>query len=96
MGQNQGMDDGLVTHAEVLRWLPEGIRRDLQMAMPPEQRGWYTEAEIERYDGRFIAAQTMSEREPRYYAAGAVRQVFLPSIDSTFTPTTAEIRAVGA
>ena len=83
--------DEVVTHAEVLRWLPAHVRRDLEMAMPPEQRGWFTQAETERYDGRFIGVQDMSEREPRFMAAGPVSSRFLPSIDNFIAPTTAEI-----
>lgn len=83
--------DEVVTHAEVLRWLPEGIRHDLEMAMPPEQRGWFTEAEVEQYDGRFVEVTRMDQREPRYLATSPV--TFLPSISDRMVPTRAEISA---
>lgn len=86
--------DEVVTHAEVLRWLPRDVVEALTLAMPPEQRGWFTAAEVEQYDGRFIGVQSLGEREPRYYATGGiVRATFLPTITSIATPTTAELQA---
>lgn len=86
--------DGIVTHAEVLRWLPDHIRHGLEMSMPPEQRGWFTDAEMRRYDGRFVEVTRMDEAEPRYYATGGiVRLPYLPSIAGCAAPTSAEITA---
>jgi hypothetical protein len=87
--------DEVVTHAEVLRWLPRDVVEALTLAMPPEQRGWFTEAEVaSRPGGRFVEAQTMSEREPRYYATGGIVAVpFFPLISSIVAPTTVEIQA---
>lgn len=86
------MNDEVVTHAEVLRWLPSHIRRDLEMAMPPEQRGWFTETEVQEYDGRFVEVRKLSEAEPRFWATGRVtRRCFLPTITNLAAPTGAEI-----
>lgn len=88
------MTDGVVTHAEVLRWLPEHVRRGLEMSMPPEQRGWFSEAEMQQYDGRFVEVQSMSEPEPRYYATGGiVRLAYRPSLAGCVSPTSAELTA---
>jgi len=64
------MSDEVVTHAEVMHWLPRRIAHELTMAMPPEQRGWYTREEAERDGGRFVEVQTMSEAEPRLLRTG--------------------------
>lgn len=50
--------DEVVTHADVLRWLPTDVQRELTMAMPPEQRGWYTREEADRDGGRFVELGT--------------------------------------
>jgi hypothetical protein len=64
------MTDEVVTHAEVLRWLPRDVQRALTMALPPEQRGWWTEAEMERDGGRFMEVTRMEDAEPRYLRTG--------------------------
>jgi hypothetical protein len=88
------MSDEVVTHAEVLRWLPLDIRRGLEMAMPPEQRGWFTEAEIERYEGPFVEVRSMSDRERRYFATGGtIVPLPMPTITNISPPTRAEIHA---
>lgn len=86
------MSDGIVTLAEVLAWLPDGIRRDLEMAMPPEQRGWFTEEETGRYYGEFVETRRMDEAEPRYLAVGIIFPI-LPTIANIAALTRAEISA---
>jgi hypothetical protein len=64
------VSDELVTHEQVMRWLPRSVADELTMALPPEQRGWYTREEAEQDGGRFVEVQTMSEREPRLLRTG--------------------------
>jgi predicted DNA-binding ArsR family transcriptional regulator len=64
------MADEVVTHAEVLRWLPSDVQRELLMSLSPEQRGWYTAAEAEEDGGRFVEVRKMCEREERYIRTG--------------------------
>jgi hypothetical protein len=59
--------DELVTHADVLKWLPRDVRRELLMALGPEQRGWYTQEEMERSDGCFVEALSFEHRERQYF-----------------------------
>lgn len=90
------MSDEVVTHAEVLRWLPARVRHDLEMAMPPEQRGWFTEAEVQQYDGDFVEIADLRHRERRYLAGRTtpvLRVPFLPTIGDAIAPTRAEITA---
>lgn len=69
--------DEVVTHAEVLRWQPDHIRREWAeaerarvMALPPEERGWATAAEVDAgLPGQWIAVQELSQAEP-YYLPG--------------------------
>lgn len=58
--------DEIRTHAEVMDWLPVDIRQALTMAMPPEQRGWYTADEAEADGGRFVEVRRLEDREGRY------------------------------
>jgi hypothetical protein len=62
--------DGDVTHDDVLKWLPRDIAESLTMALPPEQRGWYTREEAERDGGRFVEVQNLSEAKPRLLRTG--------------------------
>ena len=64
------MNDEIRSCAEVMEWLPRDVAQSLTMAMPPEQRGWYTPEEAEKDGGRFVEMQTMSEKEPRLYRTG--------------------------
>jgi hypothetical protein len=64
------MTDEVVTHAEVLRWLPRDVRRALTMALPPGQRGWWTAEEAEEDGGRFVEVTRMEDAEPRYLRTG--------------------------
>ena len=65
--------DEVVTHDEVLRWQSESIRREWaeaerarEMAMPPEERGWATEAEAATLPGEWIAVPELGSAEVRY------------------------------
>lgn len=71
------MSDEVVTHDEVLRWLPASIRgewaqaeRDRVMAMPPQERGWWTEDEMEADGGRFVEVTRFSDAHSRFYRTG--------------------------
>jgi hypothetical protein len=66
-------EDGVVTHDEVLRWLPAAVQRqwaeaerEREMALPPEQRGWATAAEVENLTGEWIEVLELGGREPFY------------------------------
>lgn len=66
--------DEVVTHDEVLSWLPVAVQREWadaerarEMALPPKERGWATAAEVDAgLPGEWIAVQELSEPEPRY------------------------------
>lgn len=67
------MSDDLVTHTEVLKWLPHDVKKGLaeaerarELALPPEERGWATADEVANLPGQWIAVQELSEPEPRY------------------------------
>lgn len=64
-GENGAVDE-VVTHAEVLRWLPRSIADELEMSLGPEMRGWYTEEEAARSEGRFVEVRSLSERRGRF------------------------------
>jgi hypothetical protein len=60
-----GMDE-VVTYDEVSKWLPRDIRDELVMALPPEQRGWWT-AEEAAADGRnFVEVTRFGDRDSRF------------------------------
>lgn len=68
--------DGLVTHDEVLHWLPTAVQREWadaererEMAMPPEQRGWATADEVADLPGEWIEVRELGRAEP-YYLPG--------------------------
>lgn len=65
--------DEIVTHDDVLRWLPYDIRRALLMALSPEQRGWYTREEADRTDGCFVEGVSMEHRERQYFRVDTPR-----------------------
>lgn len=66
--------DEVVTHDEVLRWLPAAVQREWaeaerarEMALPPEERGWATAAEVDAgLPGQWIAVSELSSPEVRY------------------------------
>lgn len=59
--------DELVTHADVMQWLSDDVQRELTLAMAPEQRGWYTRAEMESSEGCFVEGINMEHAEARYF-----------------------------
>jgi hypothetical protein len=65
--------DDVVTHDEVLRWLPTRIQREWAdaerarvLALPPEERGWWTRAEAKADGGNFVELVTLSESASRF------------------------------
>lgn len=58
--------EGIPTHADVLQWLSPDIQRELVMALGPELRGWYTEAEASDYDGPMVEVTRLGDAEPRF------------------------------
>lgn len=67
------MTDEVVTHDEVLRWLPTAVQQEWrdaararELTMPPEERGWAAAAEVATLPGEWIEATELGEREPRY------------------------------
>lgn len=70
------MSDEVVTHDEVLRWLPAAVQREWaeaerarEMALPPKERGWATAAEAAELPGEWIQVRELSRAEP-YYMPG--------------------------
>ena len=70
---DDGDVDEVVTHDEVLRWLPREVQREWadaererEMATPPEQRGWWTAAEAAGYDGDLVEVRDLGDPEPRF------------------------------
>jgi hypothetical protein len=66
-------DDEVVSHDEVLPWLSPAVQREWVeaerariLALPPEERGWWTADEAAELPGEWIEITTFSEREPRY------------------------------
>ncbi|SDN79525.1 hypothetical protein [Geodermatophilus sp. DSM 45219] len=43
------MEDEVVTHQQVLDGLSRDVQEALTLALPPEKRGWWTEAETEEH-----------------------------------------------
>lgn len=64
------MTDAFPTHDEVLRWLSPDVKRELLMALPPEQRGWWTREEMAQDGGCFVEAINMEHREAQYFRVG--------------------------
>lgn len=64
------MTDEVVTHADVMQWLPKDVQHELTMAMPPERRGWWTEAEADADGGRFVEVRRMCDAESRFLRVG--------------------------
>lgn len=67
------MTDEVVTHDEVLRWLPPYVQRGMReaerqrvLALSPEERGWWTEEEVAGLSGNWIAVTQLCSAEARY------------------------------
>jgi predicted transcriptional regulator len=58
--------DELVTHAEVMQWLPSDVQQKLTLAMTPEQRGWWTAEEAAADGGRFVEIRRWGDVEGRF------------------------------
>lgn len=51
---------------EIMSFLSPDVRRNLTMALTPEQRGWWTAEEIKGLPGNWIAVTDLSSAEARY------------------------------